>query len=83
MGVNPPDVHYITVGHHVIETYVQEIGRGGMVDSPMQHYFIQMLSNVKRFVDKKMTKYCQQDKCCHRDSSLILTSINIHQYRVF
>ena len=69
MGVNPPDVHFIyhCGPPHDIETYVQEIGRGGR-DGGLTYATLFYSDALKRFVDKNTIKYCQQDKCCRRDT---------------
>ena len=68
MGVNPPDVRYIfhCGPPHDIETYVQEIGRGGR-DGGLTFATLFYSNALKRFVDKTMNNYCQQDKYCRRD----------------
>ena len=69
MGVNPPDVRYIyhCGPPHDIETYVQEIGRGGR-DGRLTYATLFYSNAFKRFVDKSMIKYCQQDQYCRRDT---------------
>ena len=69
MGVNPPDVHYVI--HcgppNGIQTYVQEVGRGGMDGSPT-YAILYFSAQLKRFVDKDiMLEYCEQDKQCRCD----------------
>ena len=69
MGVNPPDVHHVyhCGPPHDIETYVQEIGRGGR-DGGLTFATLLYSRAFNRFVDKNMINYCQQDKYCRRDT---------------
>ena len=68
MGVNPPNVHYII--HcgppNDVETYVQEVGRGGR-DGSRTYAILYYSAQLKRFVDQNMLDYCEQDKQCRRD----------------
>ena len=69
MGVNPPNVRYII--HcgppHDIESYVQEIGRGGR-DGDITYATLFYSRAQKRFVEKNMIEYCEQTHLCRRDT---------------
>ena len=69
MGVNPPDIRHVyhCGPPHDIETYVQEIGRGGR-DGGLTYATLFYSDAFKRFVDKNMIHYCQQDTHCRRDT---------------
>lgn len=68
MGVNPPDVRYVI---HCgppsdVEAYVQEVGRGGR-DGSRTYAVLYFSPQQKRFVEKDMLDYCEQDQQCRRD----------------
>ena len=69
MGVNPPNVHFVL--HcgppHNIESYVQEIGRGGR-DGGITYATIFYSRSQKRFVEKSMIDYCEQSNQCRRNT---------------
>ena len=69
MGVNPPNVRYVL--HcgppYDVESYVQEIGRGGR-DGGITHATIFYSRSHKRFVNKSMVTYCEQSSYCRRDT---------------
>ena len=60
MGVNPPNIRHVyhCGPPHDIETYVQEIGRGGR-DGGLTYATLFYSDAFKRFVDKNMIHYCQ------------------------
>ena len=69
MGVNPPDVPCILQcgPPHDIELYVQEIGCGGR-DGRITYATIFYAKSLKRFVEKSMVHYCEQNEHCRRNT---------------
>lgn len=68
MGVNPPDIHCIIQcgPPSDIETYIQEVGRGGRDGKPTNAILFYSKS-LKRFVSEDLVEYCEQGTICRRD----------------
>ena len=56
-----------------IETYVQEVDRGGRDGSPT-YAILYFSAQLKRFVDKDMLEYCEQDNADVTNFLVIFTS---------
>ena len=60
-----------------IETYVQEVDRGGRDGSPT-YAILYFSAQLKRFVDKDMLEYCEQDNADVTNFLVIFTSTHMH-----